>query len=92
MLIAKLLLMDSDEMAWTIDAMFHSDRKVVTTRLHLLIKVKGDVMDIADFVIHKQTEGPVWRDIDSCRFLDLVGEMNKQGKLLDIDWEVKNDN
>ncbi len=87
MLIAKLLLMDTDEMAWTIDAMFHSDRKVVTTRLHLLLKVKGDVMGIDDFIIHKTSDGPVWKDIGGCRFLDLVGEMRMQGKLLDIDWE-----
>ncbi len=87
MLIAKLLLMDSEDLAWTIDAMHHSDRQVVTTRLHLLLKVKGDMFDIDDFVIHKQEDGPVWKNIDGCRFLDLVGIMNMQGKMLDIDWK-----
>lgn len=75
--------MDKEELALVLIVLF--GRGLVKTAYHLLLRVEGESFGIDDFVVHKKDVGPEWSNIPSCGLLDLLGDMNKRGLLLEIE-------
>jgi hypothetical protein len=80
---AKILIMDQDELALVVTALYAGD--VVKISYSLLLKVQGKSFDIDDFVVHKHDKGPAWKGVTGCAFLDFMGVLKKQGMLIDIE-------
>jgi hypothetical protein len=49
------------------------------------MKIQGGEFGIDDFVVQKTDKGPTWNNIPGCGFMDIMGQFNKQGLLLDIE-------
>jgi hypothetical protein len=80
---AKVLIMDKKELALVVRLLYAEGQVVMA--YSLLMKIQGGEFGIDDFVVQKTDKGPTWNNIPGCGFMDIMGQFNKQGLLLDIE-------